>query len=87
MYKTIARGHYTFPEGSSNISNEAKVFLMKLLSVNPAHRYQASQLLSDAYMKGVNVKKECSPGSEMFLSTNESSKFISQTLAAGGNIG
>lgn len=46
---------------------------MKLLSVNPNHRYQASQLLNDAYMKGVNIKKEGSPGSEMFLSTKESS--------------
>jgi serine/threonine protein kinase len=77
LYKTISRGLYTFPENSQIISNESKVFLMKLLAVNPNHRQCASQLLADSYLKNVKIKKEGSPGSEMFLSTNESSKFIS----------
>jgi serine/threonine protein kinase len=42
LYKTIARGHYTFTDNSQIISNESKVFLMKLLAVNPNHRNSAS---------------------------------------------
>jgi len=44
-------------------------------------------LLNDPYLKGVNIRKDGSIGSDLFLSTNESSNIISQTLAAGGNIG
>jgi serine/threonine protein kinase len=85
LYKMISRGVYSFPEGNKT-SSEGRQFLLKLLAVNPAGRFKASQLLSDPYMKSVNIRREGSIGSD-FLSTNESSNIISQTLAAGGNIG
>mmetsp|Transcript_41777 Transcript_41777/g.63793 ORF Transcript_41777/g.63793 Transcript_41777/m.63793 type:complete len:161 (+) Transcript_41777:3919-4401(+) len=56
---------------------------MKMLVVNPAGRFTASQLLNDSFLRGVNTRKDGSMGSDMFLSTNESSKIISQTLVAG----
>lgn len=86
LYKQIAKGIYSFPEGSK-VSGETKTFLMKLLVVNPVARFTATQLLNDPYLKSVNIRKEGSIGSDLFLSTNESSNIISQTLAAGGNIG
>lgn len=86
LYKQIAKGIYNFPDGSK-VSGETKTFLMKLLVVNPVARFTATQLLNDPYLKGVNIRKDGSIGSDLFLSTNESSNIISQTLAAGGNIG
>jgi hypothetical protein len=61
--------------------------MMKLLVVNPVARFTATQLLNDSYLKNVNVRRDGSIGSDLFLSTNESSNIISQTLAAGVNIG
>lgn len=87
LYRQISKGIYQFPEGSPKVSVECKTFLMKMLVVNPVARFSASQLLNDPYLKSVNIRKDGSMGSDHFLSTNESSNIISQTLAAGGNIG
>lgn len=92
LYKQIARGQYTFPDQSDlpeefRVSTEARLFAQKMLVVNPSARYSASKLVNDPYLRGVFTKKDRSLTSDGFLSTNESSNIISQTLAAGGNIG
>jgi hypothetical protein len=38
LYRTIARGIYNFPDNCPNVSNESKIFLSKMLVVNPHHR-------------------------------------------------
>ena len=55
---------------------------MKMLVVNPVGRFSAKQLLSDPFMRHTTLRAEGSMQSDLFLSTNESSNVISQTLAA-----
>lgn len=82
LYRQIARGHYTFPEGV-NLSLEVKQLVMKMLVVNPVGRHTATSLLNDPCLKAIRLRNN-SMGSEPFLSTNESSNIIPQNLAAGG---
>ena len=70
-----------------SVSTEAKQLLLKMLVVNPTGRFSAAQLLNDPYLKSLNIRKDGSMGSDLFLSTNESSNVISQGLAYGYNIG
>ena len=87
LYRNIASGLYTFPD-HVKISPEAKMFIQKMLVVNPIARFSAQRLLLDTYLKNVIIKHDKSICSENgFLSTNESSNIISQTLAADFNIG
>ena len=62
LYKSIASGYYNFPE-NVKISPEAKLFLTKLLVVNPLARHSAQRLLMDPYMKGIIIKHDKSLGS------------------------
>jgi len=82
LYKQIAKGNYCFPADKTAISVDAKAFLMKMLVVNPVGRFSAKQLLSDPFMRHTTLRAEGSMQSDLFLSTNESSNIISQTLAA-----
>ena len=76
LYKQIAKGTYSYPD-LSNVSTESKQLLLKMLVLNPSARYTASQLLNDPYLKNVTIRREGSMGSDLFLSTNESSNIIS----------
>lgn len=55
-----------------------------MLVPNPVGRHTASQLLNDPCLKQVKLNfRNRSIGSELFLSTDESSNIISQNLAHG----
>jgi serine/threonine protein kinase len=67
LYKKIARGFYTPPD---HLSKDCKLFLSRMLIVDPERRGTAAKLLEDPWLK--DAKTICGGGSE-FLSTNESS--------------
>ena len=70
LYRRIARGTYDPPD---HLSSQAKQFINRMLSVEPARRATAHQLLEDAWMRGVK-NENLHQHSDMFLSTNESSQ-------------
>jgi hypothetical protein len=54
---------------------------MKMLVRNPNDRFTVKMLLNDQYLKNVNTNNEQSKvTNELFLSTNESSNVISQSI-------
>lgn len=77
LYRNIASGYFTFPD-NVKISPEAKMFIQKMLVVNPLARHSAQRLLLDPFIKNIIIKHDKSICSETgFLSTNESSNIIS----------
>ncbi len=58
LFKLIRKGHYEFHEKFwSDISDDAKDFISKLLTVNPKKRYTASDALGHTWMKHAEVNK------------------------------
>jgi serine/threonine protein kinase len=52
IFEQIALGYVTFQQPEwKTISNEAKIFIKKLLQVNPITRYSARQALDDPWIK------------------------------------
>jgi len=52
IFEQIALGYVTFQQPEwKTISNEAKIFIKKLLQVNPVTRYSARQALDDPWIK------------------------------------
>lgn len=59
LYKQIKRGEYDFPAPYwTNISESAKDLVRKLLTVDPAQRYTAKQVLEHPWISGATASSK-----------------------------
>ena len=64
MLQAIRSGSYSLPDDAS-VDAEAKTLLAKLLDVNPARRYTASQCLAHPWLAGSTVEAELAAQKEL----------------------
>jgi serine/threonine protein kinase len=77
LYKKIGWGVFDYPE---HLSSQAKMFMSKMLLVDPGSRVSADKLLQDPFLSGSQFQT-----SDQFLSTNESSGLNAYSKSLNNN--